>query len=174
VDDRRAHGRRHGREATVDPALMRAFGTQDQWFVVELPRSNGERRADARLIVAPRVLLTLTVPPALRADAWVAVWFSSSFLAGEAMDARHRVGRRRSWQRRGQPFRISFLVRPWGRFFVPTCLCQSQRLQGPSTMAEGHHRRWRAASLTVPRTLAAIGTIGSAKITAAHPVSVAS
>jgi hypothetical protein len=45
---------------------MGVFGPQDHGFVVELPRSSGERRAGARLIVPPRVLLTLAVPPALR------------------------------------------------------------------------------------------------------------
>src|SRR5260370_38730081 len=80
VNDRRAHGRRHGRETTVDPALMRVSEPQDHWFVVELPRSRSGHRAVARLVVPPGVLLTLAGPPPPRAGALIAVWLMASLV----------------------------------------------------------------------------------------------
>jgi hypothetical protein len=143
-------------------------------FVVELPRSSGEHRAGARLIVPPRVLLTLAVPPALRADAWVSVWFSSSFLAGEAMDAGIRLAAQGIGSGAYHLFGVSFLVRPRGRFFVPTCLCASQRSQGASN--DGRRPPPKAARSVVdgPETAGCNGQYRERNITAAHPVNVPS
>src|SRR6185437_13274402 len=46
---------------------------------------------------------------------------------------------------------------------------KGQRSKGQSMMAEGHRRRRRVASLTVPRALATLEKIGR-NITVAHPV----